>query len=268
MRRLIINADDIGMHPAIDQGVAALAEQGVVTSASIMALGRPDRDALATLRRYGVNLGLHLDFTSAMAHARYGHRRGVGATIAATWARRMPPQQARTVVLGQLHRFGELTGAMPAFIDGHEHVHQFPVIREALMEVLAAGGGHAAVFLRDTRPRRWRGAKAALIGALGAAELARQARRLGLRSNGDFLGVYDLSGQADLPALWRGWLASIAPAGALAMCHPAAAHPALEQFRRREFRFLGSTQFADMLAEFQVQPACWEDTPRHFPVGG
>jgi predicted glycoside hydrolase/deacetylase ChbG (UPF0249 family) len=257
LRRLIINADDIGMHPAIDCGVAALAGKGLVTSASIMALGRPDRDSLAALRSHGVCLGLHLDFTSAMAHARYGHRRGVAATIAAAWARRLAPHEARAVVRGQLHRFGELTGAMPAFIDGHEHVHQFPVIREALLEVLDGCRQREALFLRDTRPRHWRGAKAALIGALGAATLARKARRQGLRSNRDFLGVYDLSPAADLAALWRGWLASASP-GSLAMCHPGAPHAALEPFRQKEFDFLASTQFADLLAEFQIETAGWD----------
>ncbi|MFN9910300.1 MAG: ChbG/HpnK family deacetylase, partial [bacterium] len=43
--QLIINVDDIGLHPAVRRAVEACAARGTVTSASVLANG-PDQDAL------------------------------------------------------------------------------------------------------------------------------------------------------------------------------------------------------------------------------
>lgn len=257
MKSVIINADDVGMHPAVDDGVAALVSQGIVTAASVMALGSPDRNALTHMRKYGASLGLHLDFTSEMAHRQQHSKRTVAATIVEAWGGRLDPLITREAVRYQFHRYCDLTGALPDFVDGHEHVHQFPVIRDALFEVLAEAAPGKRICIRNTSPMRWRGGKAAIIAALGASAVQRLAQRGGHHCNADFFGVYDLSSNADLPKYWRGWLSSQKVSGALAMCHPASAARSLEPFRLREFLFLGSPQFIDMLAEFKVQPRPW-----------
>lgn len=257
MKSIIINADDIGMHPAVDDGVAALVAQGVVTAASIMSLGKPDRHALAVMRQCGASLGLHLDFTSSMAHAQQHSKRTVATTILAAWSGSLDPVRTREAVYYQLQRYIALTGGLPEFVDGHEHVHQFPVIRDALFDVLAEVAPGRQICIRNTTPLRWRGSKAALIGALGAGALQRLAYRAGYHCNTDFVGVYDLSAKANLAGCWRSWLSSQRVSGALAMCHPASVARSLEPFRLREFLFLGSPQFAEMLAEFDVRPLPW-----------
>ena len=56
--RLIVNVDDLGLHPAVRRAVEACAAQGTVTSASVLANG-PDQDAV---RPYpGLTLGAHLN---------------------------------------------------------------------------------------------------------------------------------------------------------------------------------------------------------------
>ncbi|HEY1147770.1 MAG TPA: ChbG/HpnK family deacetylase [Pseudoduganella sp.] len=259
MKTVIINADDIGMHPAIDDGVAALVAQGVVTAASVMALGKPDRHALNVMRNCGASLGLHLDFTSSLAHAQQHSDRTVATTILAAWSGRLDRQRTREAIRYQLHRYQELTGALPEFVDGHEHVHQFPVIREALFEVLAEAAPGRQICIRNTLPLCWRGGKAALIAALGAGRTLRLAQGAGYYYNTDFYGVYDLSPQADLGRQWRNWFASQRVSAALAMCHPASVARSLEPFRLREFLFLGSAHFSDLLAEFQIRPMPWSE---------
>ena len=247
------------MHPAIDDGVAALVAQGMVTAASVMALGKPDRHALSVMRSCGASLGLHLDFTSSLAHAHQHGERTVATTILAAWAGRLDRRRTREAIRYQLQRYQELTGALPEFVDGHEHVHQFPVIREALFEVLAEAAPGRQICIRNTLPLSWRGGKAALIAALGAGGMLRLAQRAGYYYNTDFYGVYDLSPRADLARCWRNWFASQRVSGALAMCHPASVARSLEPFRLREFLFLGGAQFSDLLAEFEIRPMPWSD---------
>ena len=39
-------------------------------------------------------------------------------------------------LITQWNHFIEATGKTPDFVDGHQHVHQFPVIRDVLVEFL------------------------------------------------------------------------------------------------------------------------------------
>ncbi|MTW10956.1 ChbG/HpnK family deacetylase [Pseudoduganella eburnea] len=256
MKGLILNADDVGMHPAVDDAVAELVEKGIVSSASVMSLGRPNRDTLAAMTRCGADLGLHLDFTSELAHTAYRRETSLSSLMLSAWSGTLSAAFVREALDGQLQRFAELTGRLPDFIDGHQHVHQFPVIREALVQALETYGGRR-IRVRSTHALRWRGAKAAVIAMLGSGALVRRLERLGFTGNADFMGVYDLSADADLPALWRGWLANAPEQGGLAMCHPALKDWGGEAFRIKEYQFLASQQFRELCAEFQVQSVNW-----------
>jgi predicted glycoside hydrolase/deacetylase ChbG (UPF0249 family) len=257
-RSIIINADDVGMHPAIDGAVLRLAQSGAISSVSVMALMRPDVDTLHALRHQGVDLGLHLDFTSTIAAQHYALPRGVGAILAHSYMRRLSLQQACNIVDEQLQRFCELTGSMPAFIDGHEHVHQFPVIRDALLQAVARQAQHLRPFIRSTRPLRWRGMKARVIGWLGAAALETAAHDMGCNCNTDFFGVYPLQKEVRLDHLWHRWLQAMPPHGALVMCHPAISEISPgDVFRLREYRFLSSGAFVDMLNQYNTRVTGW-----------
>jgi predicted glycoside hydrolase/deacetylase ChbG (UPF0249 family) len=65
-RRLIITADDFGAHPAIDRGVTAGVEAGLVTSVSAMVTFDRAPEAIAALREKHpeIGIGLHLSLTS------------------------------------------------------------------------------------------------------------------------------------------------------------------------------------------------------------
>lgn len=255
-KAIIINADDIGSHPAIDAAVADLVEIGIVTSASVMALGRIDQDALRTYRRYGIDLGLHLDMTSDMANRRYRTEYNVHKLLLQAWSGRLRYVSARAVVREQLLRFTETTGQWPTFVDGHEHIHQFPIIRDALLDELESTGIRPC--LRNTGSQRWRGVKAAVIGALGANAMMRAASSRGHVANTDFFGVYDFRRHDRIAAYWTAWLDGAPERGGLAMCHPSRETLITEPgFRIDEYTFLMSAQFDDLLRQFDTTKAGW-----------
>jgi chitin disaccharide deacetylase len=260
-RKLIINADDIGMHPAIDQAAMALAETGVVTSVSVMALGSPSSDAMRIFSGYGVDIGLHLDLTSEMANRLYDTDATIASLVLQAYCRQLNPQHIQEIVRGQIARFAERVGALPTFIDGHEHVHQLPVVRDALMDVLGEMSDDYRPYLRNTTPRRWRGNKAAIIGLLGARTLGRHADSAGHLQNTDFLGVYDFKRSEHIAQLWENWLQTLPDTGALLMCHPALlGQGGSNEFRHREYRFLASVEFEDMLTRHGVTTSNWKDS--------
>ncbi len=116
MRRLIVNADDLGYDPEIDRGILEAHAGGIVSSATAMVetpfAGAALRAAPATLV-----LGLHAVLDPA------GDANASEATL-----RR------------QVDRFVELRGALPSHLDSHRHAHAAPGPFVAVVRVASGLG--------------------------------------------------------------------------------------------------------------------------------
>ncbi len=268
MKAVVINADDYAYSAGIDEAILDLAHKGVVTATTALVCSPRWPEAAVALRDAPLSAGLHLDFTNAFAPTNAGQAVPVKQVILRCWSRSMNAQQAASSIREQLDRFEQAMGRAPEIVDGHEHVHQFPVIREALLEELSRRYSTVAQkpLLRSTAPRAWRGAKAAIIGALGCAALRRKAQAAGFVMTGDFAGVYDFAPQADLAALWRAWLGAfnVDTGTRIVMCHPSYIRiehntinsiDEIAQARDREARWLRSAAFKQLCDACGVMPA-------------
>ena len=93
-------------------------------------------------------MGLHLDWTSPLAVEKgHGLSLNRGVLIAALGG--YNKSKARMVIEQQLDLFEQVWGSSPSHIDGHQHVHQFRGIRDALVDVLARRYGSLP---KDQRP--------------------------------------------------------------------------------------------------------------------
>jgi predicted glycoside hydrolase/deacetylase ChbG (UPF0249 family) len=106
-RFLIVNADDLGMTAAVNEGIFQAYGEGIVTSASLM-VGRPAAPAAVEALAEHPNLavGLHLE----------------------------TGEDGRL----QLERFRELVGRDPTHLDSHKHVHETDPEVGAVAEAMAA----------------------------------------------------------------------------------------------------------------------------------
>ncbi|MBE7941046.1 MULTISPECIES: ChbG/HpnK family deacetylase [Ramlibacter] len=254
---IAICVDDFGHHAGVDAAVLALARQGRISAASCM-VGGPSwaqgAPALRELDPRAVDLGLHLDLTATPLDASL--RGGLGAWMLRSSARLAGAGRLRVEIEAQLDRFEAALGRAPAHVDGHQHVHQFPVVRDALMQVLTRRYPRQRPWLRRTRrvPGQPFAGKSAVIDAMGCAGLERLAAAAGFAQNAHLLGVYDLQGDSPTryAALLRGWFAA-AGARDLLMCHPAADVPGAQAdpllaTRQAELAVLGSAQGDEMLS--------------------
>ena len=214
-RRVQICADDYGFDAAISRAILRCIDAGRLSATSCMVLSPAWPDWAPALRERDADLGLHLDLNE---FAPYAPSRGLSGWIGATYLRQLDPRLLRNWIDAQLDAFEQALRREPDYVDGHQHVHQLPQVREALIERLVARYGKA-VALRNTAARRWRGTKAAIIEALGSAALRRQASNAGIACNRDFAGVYGFEDQADFAASVSRWLADIEDGGLL-MTHP------------------------------------------------
>jgi predicted glycoside hydrolase/deacetylase ChbG (UPF0249 family) len=145
-RTLFVVADDGGVDAARDRGIVEALDAGVVRNVSVFA-GMPDVEpfAAALRGRPGVSVLLHLNLTEGAALA------GPAATLTgpdgkfpgdrqAVWRRAheggIDPAEVAREVAAQLARLRAL-GLEPVGVNGHNHVHVLPGVRDGLLAVLA-----------------------------------------------------------------------------------------------------------------------------------
>ena len=207
---VIINADDYAMDGGVDAAILKLAADGVVTATSAMVLSPTWTGAAAALADAPLSRGMHLDFTSPFAGDVFPRQTITGLTMR-THSGVLNRKLLRKEIDRQLSLFDSRMKALPDFVDGHQHCHLLPFVREALLDALAERYGADArrVSLRNCAPRRWRGVKAAIIARTGTFRLETLATERKHQMNSDFAGVYDFNEDADLEALWADWLGGL-----------------------------------------------------------
>ena len=230
-RRIALCVDDFGLHEGVTGAVMKLAGLGRVNAVSCM-VGAPawssDCQHLRALDRQRIDLGLHLDLTEfpMRAHPRLRLRDLITAAYAGT----LSEPQLLGEINAQLDIFEQALNRMPDYIDGHQHVHQLPVVRDALLRALRLRYPPSKVWLRSTRQARAGGVlpgllrrsrwKSSLIEALGSQALARLARRGGFGQNRHLLGVHDFrTDVCGYRRLMAAWLRA-ASDGDLLLSHP------------------------------------------------
>jgi predicted glycoside hydrolase/deacetylase ChbG (UPF0249 family) len=170
-RRIAVCIDDFGLHQGVNDAALALAARGQVTAISCMVgapLWRTGAPSLARLEPQSTDIGLHLDLTEyPLAPA---SRRPLPVLVALCGAGLMDRTRLRAEIDGQLEAFERGVGRPPAHVDGHQHIHQFPVIRDVLIDALLERYPRRRPWLRRTkRPSAlpWGGVKPWLIERLG-----------------------------------------------------------------------------------------------------
>lgn len=256
LRRIGICVDDFGIHDGVCAAVNELTGSGRLSAVSCLVEGPAWNRNVSWLRRAPVDVGLHLNLTEWMPGASFAV--SLGALIALTQSRALGRSRVRAAINAQLDAFESGVGRAPDFIDGHQHVHQFPVVRDELLKALA-GRYTRRPWLRSTSCHGGgsglEGFQGRVIETLGSRAFTRAARELHFPLSGKLLGVYGLgeSGTSYGERVLR-WL-EVASDADLLMAHPSALTwpgDPISAARVREFEFLRSPAFADLLEEENI----------------
>ena len=254
MRSIVLIADDFGLSPAVDAGILELAEYGRLSGFGCLTQLPRWFDAAKALDQMrfeasGVQVGLHLNLSQGFGGAWH---RSLPLLISGAYAGLLPRDRIRESLKIQWDRFTQALGRTPDYVDGHQHVHQLPVVRECLLEILAQEA--VQPWVRITSPiispkpmiKGW------MIAHLGAETLRQLARRQGLKTNGAFAGVYGFDqSQTGYAHLMGEWLRA-SPGDTVIMCHPghfanASTDDPIAPARANELGFLRSAEFGDLL---------------------
>ena len=131
LRNLVVNADDLGLSAAVNDGIFAAHAEGIVTSASLM--GRQGAAAAAAERAGDfpeLAVGLHVDL------GEWNYEAGEW-TLAYSHCDSDDAASVEAECRAQLQRFRALLGRDPTHLDSHQYVHEAEPVR-GVVEGLAA----------------------------------------------------------------------------------------------------------------------------------
>lgn len=232
-RRVILCADDYGISAGVSRGILELARAGRLSATSaIVTLARWPRDAPAlAATRDRIATGLHINLTlgaplGAMPSlAPDGRLPDIGTLTRAALLGRIDAGEIEGEVLRQIDSFVAAVGHAPDHVDGHQHAHALPGVREGVLGAVGRRLGHSPPLLRDpadsaARILRRGGevGKALAIAGL-AAGFGRAARRHGLPTSDGFSGVSAFDARRDF-AVELAQAMRLAGRRHIVMCHP------------------------------------------------
>jgi len=234
-KQLVVNADDFGFTPDVNEGIVDGHRRGILTATTLMANGDAFEDAVRLARQTPtLDIGCHLVLI------------GGKSLVTGKAFPRSVPQLLGALAKRELNLYEELAaqvrriraaGIRPTHLDTHKHTHLAPPVLDAvarLAEECGIGWVRRPFDLPMSAPR----GAAPLMKRLttnGLALLRRRFHRVieahGCRTTDHFAG-FQITGRfraAELVELW-----SVIPAGSTEfMCHPGRCGKALENARTR-----------------------------------
>jgi chitin disaccharide deacetylase len=271
-RRIWLCADDYGISPAVNAAIRELLQRGRLNATSVMVVApswSPSEASLLSNLRAASHLravGVHLTLTGSFRPLTASFKPLCGSVfrpltdmIFLSLIRRLDRRALAAEIAAQLSAFSAAFGRAPDFVDGHQHVHLLPQVRDEVVAAIKTAAPNA--WLRQcgsVRPilDQLTDRKGLLLSWFSGA-LRRKARTQSVAVNPAFAGSYALRPDADFARLFPRFLDRL-PDGGLIMCHPGQvddelkALDSLTDLRETEYRYFASDAFVDLLRRRHV----------------
>ncbi|NXJ04588.1 YDJC deacetylase, partial [Odontophorus gujanensis] len=149
--KLIVTGDDFGYCPRRNQGIVECFLARAVSNVSLLVNGSAAAEAAELARRYNIPIGLHANLSEGSPvcevlktnssllnedgffHGKMGFRTALSKGL-------LNMSEVKQELKAQVDLFHELTGHLPPHMDGHQHVHVLPEVRNVFAEVLEEYG--------------------------------------------------------------------------------------------------------------------------------
>lgn len=263
---IVLCADDYALSPGVSDGILELVKVGRLSAVGCMTTSSffPEYGKKLTSLNDQIDIGLHFTLTdlppisSASSLAPENKFPAIASLTRRALFGKLPREEIRRELACQINKFADVIGRPPDFIDGHQHVHQLPGVRDIIVEFVASRPELSSVWLRDCSERITyilrRGVssgRALAIGWFGAG-LRRRAQKCGIPMNRGFSGIYDFSNKVSYGTLFDRFTNSI-NSGTLIVCHPGRVDEELRRVdpltdqREVELEYILSKEFSVLL---------------------
>jgi chitin disaccharide deacetylase len=211
MKELILNADDFGLTPGVNEGIIRGHRDGILTSATLMATGPAFDDAVRqALANPNLGVGCHLVLVGGTAVAPPAEipslvdptgklPESLGMFVAKVSTGKIRPHEIERELRAQIEKIREAR-IEPTHVDTHKHTHAHPIVMEALGRVAKALGITKIRKPMENLQDSWEstrqesgGVAAQLLASAAVRAITPQfhiiSRRYGLHSPDHFLGL-------------------------------------------------------------------------------
>jgi len=250
---MIVCADDFGLSDDINRAIINLSERDRISAVSCMvALSHFDREAFSRLLQFQgrVDIGLHLTLTDIPpVHAVAGVKsllqssgifHPMGLLLRKGIRGRVNPDDVAREARSQYERFIQYAGQVPVYLDSHLHVHQFPGVREGVLQFLDTVSPSPGFYVRNSamsfRKIMRQGVsplKCLAIGFFGS-RFRKALQKRGLKTNEGFAGIYAYDGHREYPEYLKRFSECMETRTGILMTHPGE----VESWREIEYRTL------------------------------
>jgi len=139
LKKLIVNADDLGLTPGVNRGVLRAFQDGIVTSASLLVTGSAFESAVALAQQnQELDVGLHLalveeraaldpEMLPTLVDETGRFPRTSAEFIRRAFLGRISWHEVEREIAAQIALF-QKTGLRLSHLDSHQHLHMFPPV--------------------------------------------------------------------------------------------------------------------------------------------
>ena len=278
---MILCADDFGISPSVSESIVELIEENRITATSCMVVWPDVETEMARLRpiKTQYDLELHVVLTEAKPLTNLKKETGLvdahgdflsfRKLLKKAYCGGLIFESVLAEIEAQIQRFMEITGREPDYIDGHQHVQQLPIVRDAVKEAIVKRKGTRPIYVRVAGlPFAWY----CLLGRSCPLNFSVRnmlvhfpghfTRKLmtksGIPHNRYLLGNYEYEGGEKFEEVFRRYLTLKPGEKDIFYCHPGRADEVLKRrdsaihSREEALTFLRSPLFVEIMEESGV----------------
>ncbi len=228
--KIILCADDYALSPGVSRGIRELIQVQKITATSAMSISPYWSDESRSLREisdtHKVDVGLHLTLTDLKGLTSSKKLPTINKLLVLAMLRKLPLKDIECELSAQFDAFVKCFGKLPAFLDGHQHIHILPGIRDIVIGLYKKHLVNTDAYIRNCSEklmvilkRNVSIPKTILISTL-SKRLKQRLLDQNIPTNSGFAGIYDFDLSASrYKDIFARFLIN-AQDKTLIMCHP------------------------------------------------
>lgn len=252
-KQLTLCADDFGQNAEVSTGILNLLAKQRLSAVSCLTTF-PDWSLFAKkllIYQDEIDIGLHFNLTENSLFP------DLSSLMRTVYFGKLDKELLESELHIQLDCFIEATGKLPDFIDGHQHVHHLPIVRDVLLKVykIRLQTNHAYLRSCQTLSLLQDFPKNLIIQLTGARALKKILQKQHIPHNSSFAGIYDFKHAKNYRDYFNQFLQQITDRG-LIMCHPGLfseeTSDPLANSRRYEYQYFMSDEFLQDCSSYKL----------------
>lgn len=261
-KQLIINADDFGIHPAVNEAVRKAATEGILTSTSLMAGGDAFDEAVEMARSMpSLGIGIHLTLVggikSVLPPSEVPSLTWDNGVFCHDYGKLIVRDLEGKILLSEVYAEWDAqiqkimnTGLPVTHMDGHQHMHMWPhfypiardLVKKYHISCMRVPDEDVLFGMKDGHIIRWAAKNGlSLLSRMHRPDL----KKNHIRTNDHFFGM--LYGGHLSPERFAKFILQTKPGITEIMCHPSADTRAMED--TFHWGYHGEDELAGLLAD-------------------